>query len=178
MKTPTSSSRKIEYVAECAALLTAALALSFLETLIPISALIPIPGFRLGFANLAIIVAFFRLSPLSAIVIAILKSVITGLLFSGVTSIAFSICGSLLSILLLFLTSYILKKRIGFIGTSVLMALAHNVGQLAAACFLMHSTAVVYYFPALAAASLVCGTVTGIILMFLPDFIYTRKVLV
>jgi|GEM_PF-1926965 len=178
MITPTSSSRRIKTVAECAALLIAALALSYLESLIPLAYLFPIPGFKLGFANLAVIIAFYRISYSAGAAVSAAKVLLTSLLFTGVTSFIFSFSGALFAFAVLLISNVIFKNKIGFIGISVLMAAAHNFGQMIAASFLMSTKTVYYYFPFLITAALICGIITGIILICLPDSIYKRKVTV
>ncbi len=171
----TSSSRKTRFIAECASLLLAALALSYLESLIPITYLVPLPGFKLGFANIAVIIAFYRISPYAAILISFTRVVISSLLFSGVTTLLFSLSGAAASLLILIIIYCTIGRKISFIGLSVIMALFHNVGQIICASFVMHSTSIGYYFPILATASLICGTLTGIVLISLPESFYSGK---
>ena len=64
-------------------------------------------------------------------------------------------------------------RGLSFIGVSVLCAAAHNLGQLLAAVVLT-GTAVLAYTPALFAASALYGTVNGVILNQMPEFI-TKK---
>ncbi len=176
MKTPTSSSRRIRTVAETASLLVAALALSYLESLIPLASLVPLPGFKPGFANIIIIIAYYRLSPYVAGSVQLGRIVISSLLFSGITTIFYSLSGAVLSFAALLIADRALKDKIGFIGLSVLCALFHNVGQLICAAFMMGSSSVLYYFPALGISSVICGCLTGIVLCVLPTGIYSGKV--
>ena len=150
------------------------LALSYLEAVIPIPT--PgLPGFKIGLANIALVVAFYRLNPASALIIAALRCVISSLLFSGVTSLIFSLSGAASALIILLALSFTLKNKIGFIGLSIAMALFHNLGQLASAFIVMKSTAAIYYLPHLIIAALLFGGVNGIILTYLPDRIYSRK---
>ena len=176
MKAPTSSSRKTRQIAEASLLLVTALVLSYIESLIPTSSLIPIPGFKLGLANIAIIIAFYRLSPLWAGIISLLRILISSFLFSGITTFLFSLSGAICAFTVLLLMSLIFRSKIGFVGISVLMALSHNFGQLICSSFVLHSKSVFHYFPALTAAALICGGVTGVIMSLLPKNVYSRKV--
>ena len=171
----TSSSRKTRFIADSAVLLLIALALSYLETVIPITHAVPIPGFKLGFANIALIVAYFRVSPYSAALISAVRVVISSLLFSGVTTLMFSLSGAALSFVALVITSRLLRDRVSFIGISCVMALFHNVGQLLCCAAVMRSLDVFYYFPALGVSAVICGAITGIILTAVPDKVYLRK---
>ncbi len=155
-------------VAENAAFLSLALILSFVESFLP-AALLPLPGFKIGLANLAILAVFYRThSPANTAVLSLCRCLITFFLFGNATSLLFSLCGGAMVIGMLFL----LKRLSGlsFIGVSVLCAAAHNLGQLIAAVCLT-GTAVLAYTPALFAASALYGTVNGVILNRLPEFI-------
>ena len=174
--TSTPSSNKIKNISLTALLLTVSLALSYLEFLIPVTAAVPIPGFKPGFANIAVVVAYFAVSPLSAAVITVLKSVITSLLFSGVTTLVFSLAGGALAFLTLLLLTHIKNLKYSYIGLSVAMAFSHNVGQLAASVAVMGNASVLWYYPALVVSAVLCGALTGIILTLLPDRIYIGKV--
>ena len=175
--TQTSSSRRIRFIAECSSMLLLALALSYVETLIPIATLIPLPGFKPGFANIVIVIAFFRLSPYAAALISVVRVVISSLLFSGITTLMFSLSGAVLSFAVLAIFAKLLEGKIGFIGLSVLMATFHNIGQLLCAVAVMGNSSLLYYFPALGLAALVCGCITGVVLTVIPNKVYSGKVL-
>lgn len=165
-----SSDKKIARIAADSAFVCAALALSYLESLIPIQFIIPLPGFKLGLANIAVTVCAFRYSPKDAAAVSLCRILISFLLFGGVTSLLFSLFGAALSCAALILPT---KKRIGlsFIGVSIICALAHNTGQCIAA-FILIGRAVLSYVPALLSASLIYGALCGIVLCLIPDKIY------
>ena len=86
------------------ALLTAtAMLLSYLETVIPLQMLIPLPGVRLGLANFAVVTVFALVSPWDAALVSAVRILATGLLFGSVTSLYFSALGGLCSFLMLLL---------------------------------------------------------------------------
>ena len=62
---------KLERLARCAVLTALALALSMAEHLLPLTVLIPLPGLRLGLANLVTVFALCRLSGREALLILI-----------------------------------------------------------------------------------------------------------
>lgn len=164
-----SSDKRIRIVAIDALLTTAALMLSFIEAIIPLDFL-PLPGFRIGLANIAITVAAFSLSPVHAAIVSLLRVIIVFLLFGNPTSFIFSLAGGVLVIIALF----VLKNNsahLSFVGISVICATLHNFGQFVAAWFLV-GRAVMSYLPFLLLASLVFGTLNGITLNLLPEKIY------
>lgn len=176
MGTRTSLSlKKTKSVALGAAFVCFALALSFLETLIPTEIFIPIPGFKLGLANIVICVVFYRESPGMAAAVSACRLCLTLILFSNVSAFLFSLSGAALSYASLFLSKYILKDKISFIGVSVISAFFHNAGQLMCASIVMGSLSVFYYAPYLIFVSAVCGGITGVILTILPRKIFFEK---
>lgn len=167
-----ASDKRVARVAENAAFLSVALILSFVESFLP-PALLPLPGFKIGLANLAILSLFYRTENLAnAAVISLCRCLITFILFGNVTSLLFSLCGGAMVILMLALAGRM--HGLSFIGVSVLCAAAHNTGQLLAAV-LLTGTAVLAYMPALFAASAFYGSVNGIILNLMPEFITKNK---
>ncbi len=163
-----SSDNVVVRLAGNAAFLSLALVLSFVESFLP-AAVLPLPGFKIGLANLAILAAFYRSGCLAdTAVISLCRCLVTFLLFGHPTSLLFSLCGGALVIVTLGRLRRV--RGFSFIGISVLCATAHNLGQLAAAV-LLTGWAVLAYLPALFAASAFYGTVNGILLNRLPEFI-------
>ena len=143
------------------AALMAALALifSYIEVLIPFN--FGIPGIKLGIANLVIIVALYYLGTRYALLINVIRILIGGLLFSGVFGMLYSMAGALLSMLVMVLV----KKCWLFSVTGVSMAggVAHNLGQLLVAAFLVSNLKIFVYFPVLVISGVVSGAVIGIL---------------
>lgn len=53
-------------------------------------------------------------------------------------------------------------KDVGIIGVSVGGAVSHNIGQIAVACMVVESRAVLGYLPVLMISAVITGTLTGI----------------
>ena len=147
-----------------AAFLCAALAFSYLETLFPLSLLIPLPGVKLGLANVLITAVFFWYSPIDAGVVSALRVGIAALLFGTVTSFFFSALGALAAYGVLWLCRLFLRRFCSYIGVSVLAAAGHQIGQITAACLLFRSAAPQAYLPVLLCVAIVTGGVTGLLL--------------
>ena len=133
--------------------LTLALVVSYIEVLIPVP--VGIPGVKLGLANGVIMVLLFFTTWTRTLEISVIRVVLAGFLFGNPMTIAYSLAGGILSLGLL-------KKIEGFspIGISVGGGVAHNIGQLSVAVFLMENTKIYYYAPVL----LITGTIAGIII--------------
>ena len=151
--------------------LFAALALifSYIEVIIPFNP--GIPGIKLGIANLVIIIALYYLGPRYALTVNLVRILIAGLLFNGLFGAIYSLAGAALSLIVMIL----LKKTGLFSVTGVSMAggVAHNLGQLLVAAFIVSNIKVFVYLPVLLFTGMICGTVIGclsyLILRKLPD---------
>ena len=161
-----SRDKRTRRVALNASLTALAMILSYLEVLLPIGLIVPIPGFRLGLANLVVLVVFFELSKPDAALISATRIFLMGLLFGTVTSLFFSAMGGLLSYLMLLLLSRI-GRRLSYLGISILSAAAHNCGQIIAASLLFGTSVILSYLPVLLIASVLFGGAVGLLLNLL-----------
>ena len=135
--------------------------LSAIEYMIPK----PLPFLRIGLANLPLMLAL-DIFPLSLFLVLICikvlgQALITGTLFSYI--FLFSLTGTLLSALLMFLLRRVFgKKHITFIGIGTAGAMVSNVSQLALAHVFIFRENVRYIAPPFLAAGLVTGIVLGV----------------
>lgn len=146
-------------IALCGVLTALAMIFSYIESVIPIP--IPVPGIKLGVANIAVITILYVLGVKEAIVINLLRIVLTSLLFGNVNSFLFSISGAALSLAIM-----IIMKKLDFfscIGVSVCGGVMHNIGQIIAAVFIMGSEAIVFYLPVLIVSGVFTGVVIGVV---------------
>ena len=136
--------------------LTLALVVSYIEVLIPIA--VGIPGIKLGLANGVIMVLLFFTTWIRTLEISVIRVVLAGFLFGNPMTIAYSLAGGILSLIVM----GILKKIKGFssVGISVGGGVAHNIGQLSIAVILMENTKIYYYAPVL----LLTGTIAGVMI--------------
>lgn len=143
-------------LALCAVLTALALGLSFMERFIPLP--IPLPGIKLGLANVVTLVALCRSGKGSALGILTARCLL-GSLFGGLTSLAFSLTGGLLSFGVMVLAGK--SRGLSLYGISVLGAAAHNMGQILVAMGLMGSIYVAAYLPWLLLIAVITGLLTG-----------------
>ena len=146
-----------------AALLAAlALIFSYLETLIPMP--VGLPGIKLGIANLVIVIALYYLDFRYALAINLIRILVSGLLFSGVFGIIYSLAGGMLSLVIM----WILKKTCVFsmVGVSMAGGVCHNFGQLLVASLLVSDIRMFTYLPVLMISGLVSGIVIGILAFY------------
>ena len=150
---------KAKKLAFCAVMIALALALSYAERFIPLQLVIPMPGIKLGLANVVTLVALYRLKGRYALAILVPRCILGALFGGGITGLLFSLTGGLLALLVMTLA----KKAPIFsvYGVSVLGAAAHNMGQIFAAMVLLRSVYVAAYLPWLLIAAVVTGILTG-----------------
>lgn len=142
------------------ALLTAiALTIFLVEAQLP--ALAPIPGMKLGLANIVTVYAMWALGPGDTLII-LLCRVFLGSVFSGqMMTLIYSLSGGLLCYLSMLALRPVLGPRSLWLS-SVVGAMCHNIGQLAAAMAVMKTAVVWAYLPALLASGVVTGAFTGL----------------
>lgn len=153
------SQTRTKFIATSAMFVCLALVLSYVEVLIPFS--VGIPGVKLGLANLVIIIALYEMNFRYAFAINAVRIVIAGLLFGGIFGMIYSAAGGLLSII----TMWALKKTglFSIIGVSMAGGLAHNLGQLLVAAFLVSNLKMFIYFPVLMFSGIGSGILIGIV---------------
>ncbi len=135
-----------------------ALVLSYVELLIPFSYGY---GIKLGLANIVIISILYVFSFREALIVCVLRILISGLLFGNVISIIFSFSGGLLSLFVMFLFKRF--SSVSIVLVSVMGGLFHNAGQLMAAFAITKAFGLVYYLPVLMVGGVVTGIVTGLL---------------
>ncbi len=145
------SAKKLSYISMLSAL---AIVFGYIESLLPVA---PIPGIKLGLSNIVILFAIYRMDKSSAFFIMLVKVLVTSLLFSGLNVFWYSFFGGLLSLLAMIG----FKKVFSIIGVSMLGGVCHNIGQLLVAAFMMQTSAVFVYLPALLISGVIVGFVTG-----------------
>lgn len=134
-----------------------ALALSLIDG--AVSSLLPLPGFKLGLANVVSLFALIYLGGGYATLICVVRCLLTALLSGNITMLFFSLGGGLVSLLVMFL----FIKRLSLIKVSVLGGITHNLMQLLAAALLTATPQVSYYLPFLLLTGAVCGFFVGIL---------------
>ena len=154
-----NTKNKAKTVAEYGILIALAMVLSFVETLIPIP--IPVPGVKLGLANLVTVVGLYLVGIPGTVGITLTRIVLVGLSFGNPYSMIYGLSGSFLRLLVM----AAVKKHdwFGQIGISVLGGIAHNIGQITFAAVIVHTPGLYYYLPALLMAGCVAGTLIGIL---------------
>ena len=147
------------------ALLTAiALTIFVVENQLP--APVPIPGVKLGLANIITLVTMLLLGKKEAGAVLLVR-VLMGAMFAGSPStLLFSAAGGALAWLVMCLTVGLFGEKQLWI-VSALAGLAHNAGQLLTCALVVKTPGVFAYAPILAVSGVLTGVFTGLAAMYL-----------
>lgn len=155
-----SPGRKVAYTALLTAL---ALIFSYVEAIVPVS--VGIPGVKLGIANLVVLVALFTLDFRYAFAVNMIRILVNGLLFTGLFGALYSLAGGILSLLVMWLLSR--TRLFSIVGISMAGGVAHNIGQLLVASFVISDLRIFSYLPVL----MFSGIISGILIGFLAHYV-------
>ena len=142
--------RGVYHIALCAVLTAAALVLSLVESALPLQAVVPLPGVKLGLSNVVALFAVYRLGARPALSISLCRVLLLFLLSGSATSLCMSLCGSLLSLGGMLAARRLAGQSLSVLGVSVVGAACHG------------GTLVFYYLPTLLLTAVPCGLLTGI----------------
>jgi heptaprenyl diphosphate synthase len=150
---------KSKKIATYGLLVALAFILSYVETLVPIP--VPVPGIKLGLANLVVITGLYSLGIKEAFVLSIIRILLVGLTFGSPSMMLFSLAGGFLSWLLM--SIFKKSKLFSIVGVSIIGGISHNIGQIAVSIVIVENVNIIYYLPFLLIAGVVTGTVIGIL---------------
>lgn len=145
-----------------AMLLTMIIVLSIFEAMLPPVPFLP-PGVKLGLANVVAMYALFFDGKRSAYMLTIAKAVFI-FVSRGAVAGFLSLCGGVLSIIVLILLVVIFKEKLSYIILSIFGAIFHNIGQIIGCFFIFDSGYVFYYIPFLIVSAIIMGSITGMVL--------------
>ena len=147
------------------AMLTAASLIVFvIEAQIP--PLVPVPGVKLGIANVITLVAMLVLGRKEAGAILLVRIIMGSMFSGGFSGFLFSIAGGALAYFVMCLTVKLFSEKLLWV-VSVLGAIGHNIGQLAVSVFVTGTPSILVYAPVLIASGIVTGAFTGLGAMYL-----------
>lgn len=138
---------------------TISLAVYAIESAIP--PLIPIPGIKLGLANIITLILLLLFSWKEAALVLVARILLSTLLFGQAMSLLYSFAGGLCSLFLMAVVMALLQKKMTFL-TGAVGGLAHNLGQLIIAYLLTSTVGVLSYLPFLMISGILTGLFTGL----------------
>lgn len=141
-------------------LVAVGLALSILESSIPLP--LAIPGARLGLSNMVILVTLIVFGFKDGIKIAIIKSMVLMLVTGSVSSFIYSISGAILSCISMYFFYKNFSNVFSLIGISIVGAATHNFAQVSVAVLILSNLRIYYYLPILLLIGLFTGYFVGL----------------
>ncbi len=150
---------KSKKVAAYGVLIALAFLLSYIESIIPVP--IPIPGIKLGLANLVVLSGLYTMGVKEAFVLSMIRIILVGFTFGSPSTMMFGLAGGLLS--WLFMVIFRKLKLLSLTGVSIIGGISHNIGQILVAMWVVKNAMLIYYLPFLLLSGVVTGTIIGIL---------------
>ncbi len=123
--------------------------------------LIPLPGVKLGLANIITVYAVYKYSA-KEVALIVASRLVLGAVFSGnVSALMYSGAGAALCLLGMLLVKKVIPYKYIWLS-SIVGAVLHNTGQIIVAVLVVGSFAVVSYYPILIISGCIAGAFTGI----------------
>ncbi len=163
MWTPKRTKSATQRLVRVAAIAALAVLLHVVESALPPLPL-PVPGARLGLANVAAVFTLYAFGPLDALLVTALR-VLLGSLFGGTALTAlYAMSGGLCAAGCMMLAKGLSRGRLALspVGVSVAGSFGHGLGQIAAASFVTRSYALLLYLPALTLIGIPTGVFIGL----------------
>ena len=155
---------RIKRLTQLAMLSTVALTIFIIEAQIP--ALVPLPGIKLGLANIVTVFTVFRLRGRDGVLV-LLTRILLGAVFAGnFSTVLYSLAGGGLAIAATIALKPVLSQAQLWIAGTV-GAIAHSLGQMAMAVLLTQTPGLLIYLPMMILCSIITGFFTGLCAQFL-----------
>lgn len=140
--------------------LAIAIVLNIIESMIPI---IPVPGAKIGFANVVTLVIIYIYGYKEATAVTVFRILLVGILSGRLLGPTFylGLTGGALALIVMIVIHKL--KMFGIVGVSVLGSFFHSIGQIIAGIFVIGSAAVIAYLPVMLLVSIPAGVLTGMI---------------
>lgn len=138
---------------------TLSLAVYAIESAVP--PLIPLPGIKLGLANIVTLILLQRYAAKDAALVLAARILLSALLFGQALSLLYSLTGGFLSFAVMALSNRLMQKKHPCL-TGALGGLCHNLAQLLTAFAVTATAGVLAYLPYLTVSGILTGLFTGL----------------
>lgn len=122
--------------------------------------LAPVPGMKLGLANIITVYAVYSFSAGETAMVVAVRVLLGSLIAGNMVSLVYSLAGGLLCLAGMLLLRRVIDKKHIWV-CSILGAVLHNIGQTAAAIVMMQTKTVIAYLPFLLVSGCIAGALTG-----------------
>lgn len=163
---------RIHRLTELSLLTAAALIIFIAELRFP--DILPIPGMKLGLANIITVYAVYRYKPGETAML-VTARLLLGAMFGGnPAALIYSAAGAYLCLIGMLGVRHFVPEIYIWL-CSVIGAILHNTGQMIAAVAVMRTMAVLSYVPVLMVSGCIAGLFTGICAQLLVKQFESRK---
>lgn len=159
---------KIRRLTTLAMFTTLALIIFTVESALP--ALVPIPGIKLGLANIITLVLLHNYSAGDTLMVLIMRILLATFFFGQAVSFLYSLAGGLLCFIAMLFMHRLLQGHFLFL-ISITGAIFHNLGQLAVAFWITEVPGVLVYLPFLLLSAILSGLFTGLCAEFTQRYL-------
>ena len=164
--------KKVQQVALSGLLTSLMLVFGFIERQFPLP--VPVPGIKLGLANSVLLYALYMLGIRQSVVLMLLKSLMSWLIYMNLSAMLYSFAGGVLSVAAMILVSRM--KGVSPIGVSALGAVFFNIGQILMAAWVLGTPQlIVTYLPVLMVSGVLTGILTGVIAKLVMKHLHAMK---
>jgi heptaprenyl diphosphate synthase len=140
-------------------LVSQALVLHVIERMIPVP--VPIPGIKLGLANVISLFTIIIFGWKEATLVVFLRTILGSFFGGGISSFLYSFSGGIISTIAMALLYKYFKKVFSLIAISVVGAVCHNIGQILVASLVVSNVNLFYYLPVLLISAVITGIFIG-----------------
>ncbi len=166
---------RIRKIAVLAMLTALGLVCFLIENLLPS---IIVPGAKIGLANIFSLAALVMYSPVEAIIVVCVRSVLGAIFAGNLSAVLYSFTGGLGAIIVASLLMTFLYPKISLMSISIVSAVVHNIIQCAVFALLSGSSLMFGYMPILALVGVASGAVVGFFTMMIfkgiPKSVFDR----
>ena len=146
-----------------ALLTTIALTIFVVESAIP--TLVPIPGVKLGLANIVTLFVLKRYKFSDAAIVLAMRIILATIFTGQAVSFIYSVSGGFLCLIVMAAVNKLLR------GQYIFGAVSHNAGQILAAFFILRLSGIFAYMPFLVISGVITGLFTGLVCFFADKYI-------
>ena len=141
---------------------TIALTIFLLEAALPAMA----PGMKLGLANIVTLYVLSRHTGTEALLVLLVRVVLASIFAGQMVLFVYSLCGGLFALLAMVVFYRFLGKRYIYL-VSIMGGVAHNIGQILAAVYLMRMSGMLAYAPYMVISGIFTGLFNGLVCFFM-----------
>lgn len=163
-----TSTKKMVFMAM---MVSYALVLYIIESMIP-NPFVAFPGARLGLSNIIMLLCIINFGFKDSFIILTLRIILSTLFAGPFSTILYSMGGGYLSLLGMSISN---KIKIPNVGTSIIGAILHNMGQLLVASMIIKNINMMGYMPVLLGAALATGVFVGIVVSFTDPYLKNMR---